>query len=251
MARSAADCAALLGAIAGADPNDPTASPEPVPNYLAGIRRGLRGLRVGVDADWNSKGADPDVARVVREALKVVADLGGEIREVRFPAANAIVADWIPHCGVETAVAHQATYPARKAEYGAALAGLIDTGRSLSGMDYQKIILRRNDFRGRVQTLFEAIDLLVVPALPYASPSLAMMAKLVQDPDMLLGLLRYTAPFNMTGNPTITLPCGFTDGGLPLGFQFVAGHFAEDLLCRAGFAYQEATDWHRRHPALP
>ena len=117
-------------------------------------------------------------------------------------------------------------------------------------MDYQKIILRRNDFRGRVQTLFEAIDLLVVPAMPYASPTLAFMARLVQDPDMLMGLLRYTGPFNMTGNPTITLPCGFTEGGLPLGFQFVAGHFAEDLLCRAGFAYQQATDWHRRHPAV-
>ncbi len=248
MTRSAADCAAMLTAIAGADPNDPTASPEPVANYLAGIRRGLRGLRIGVDRDWNARQTDPDVVRVMDAVLSALAELGVELRPVRFPDAQQIVVDWIPACGVETAVAHEATYPARKSEYGAALAGLIDTGRALSGMEYQKIILRRNDFRGRVQALFEAIDLLVVPVQPYASPTLATMATLVQDQQKLLGLLRYTAPFDMTGNPTITLPCGVTGSGMPLGFQFVAGHFAEDLLCRAGFAYQQATDWHRRHP---
>jgi amidase len=250
MTRSAADCAAMLGAIAGIDPNDPTASPEPVPNYLAGIRRGLRGLRIGVDADWNTTKADPDVVRITSEALKSIAELGGEIREVKFPDSTAIVTEWVPHCAVETAVAHEATYPARKSEYGSALAALLDIGRGLSGMDYQKIILHRNDFRGRVQALFEAIDLLVVPAQPFASPTLSFMTRMIQEPELLPALLRYTAPFDATGNPTITLPGGFTDGGMPLAFQFVAGHFAEDLLCRAGFAYQQATDWHRRHPAL-
>jgi amidase len=250
MTRSAADCAAMLMAIAGPDPEDPTASPEQVANYLADTPRGLRGLRVGIDPDWNSRQTDPEVEQVMGEVLKEVDDLGGEIREVRFPNPQAIVADWIPSCGIETAVAHEGTYPARRSEYGAALAGLIDAGRNLSAMDYQKMILRRIDFRGRVHALFEEIDLLVVPALPYAAPSLETMAKLVQDPERLLGLLRYTAPFDMTGNPTITQPCGFTKLGLPLGFQFVARHFAEDLLCRAGFAYQQSTDWHRRHPPL-
>ena len=248
MTRSAADCAAMLGAIAGIDPNDPTASPEPVPNYLAGIRRGLRGLRIGVDAAWNSAQTDPDVVRIVGEALKVIADLGGDIREVKFPDVTTVVEEWVPHCGIETAVAHEATYPARKSEYGAALAALIDIGRGLSGMDYQKFILHRNDLRGRVQTLFESIDLLVVPAQPFASPTLEFMADMIKQPDLIPALLRYTAPFDLTGSPTITLPGGFTAGGMPLAFQFVARHFAEDLLCRAGYAYQQATDWHRRHP---
>ena len=250
MTRSAADCAAMLGAIAGIDPNDPTASPEPVPNYLAGIRRGLRGLRIGVDAGWNSTKTDPEVVRIVGEALNVIADLGGDIREIRFPDVSAVVDEWVPHCAVETAVAHAATYPARKGEYGSALAALIDIGRGLSGMDYQKIILHRNDLRGRVQALFESIDLLVVPAQPFASPTLDFMTRIIKEPEMLPALLRYTAPFDLTGSPTITLPGGFTAGGMPLAFQFVAGHFAEELLCRAGYAYQQATDWHRRHPAV-
>ncbi len=250
MTRSAADCAAMLGAIAGADDNDPTASQELVPNYLAGIRRGLKGLRVGVDAEWNNKGSDDAVVRSVDGALKVVAELGAEIRPVRFPDAEQVIVDWIPNCAVETAVAHLDTYPARRTEYGPGLAGLIDIGRELSGLDYQKIILRRIDFRGRVAKLFEGIDLLVVPAQPFASPTKAMMARLGEDPALVRGLLRFTCPFDMTGNPSITLPCAFTEQHTPLAFQFVAAPFAEDLLCRAGYAYQQATDWHRQHPEL-
>jgi amidase len=250
MARSAADCAALLGAIAGADDRDPTASQELVPNYLAGVRRGLKGVRVGVDADWNAKGSDASVVRSVEEALKVIEGLGADIRPVRFPDPAQIIVDWIPNCAVETAVAHLETYPERKSEYGPGLAGLIDTGRALSGLDYQQILLRRNDFRGRVAKLFESIDLLVVPAQPFASPTKAMMGRLGEDPSLVQGLLRFTCPFDMTGSPTITLPCAFTEQGTPLAFQFVAPHFAEDMLGRAGYAYQQATDWHRKHPDL-
>jgi amidase len=250
MARSAADTAALLNVLAGADPNDPTASQEPVPNYLAGIKRGIRGLRIGIDPRWNSEGVDAGVTNSLNAALTVITELGAEIREIRFPDPNQIIADWIPHCAVETAVAHEATYPARRAEYGPALASLIDAGRALSGLDYQKIILRRNDFRGRVQALFQQIDLLVIPAQAIASPTLAQMATLGENPDQIMRLLRFTCPFDMTGNPTITLPCAFTAQGTPLAFQFVAAHMAEDLLARAGYAYQQATDWHQRHPAL-
>ncbi|MBK1658538.1 amidase [Paracraurococcus ruber] len=249
MARSAADCGAILGAIAGADPKDPTASLEPMPNYLAGLGRGLRGLRIGVAADFNA-GADAEMLRATEEALRVVAALGGEIREVRFPAVDQVIEDWFPLCAVETAVAHEATYPARKAEYGPALSALIEQGRGVSGLDYQKIVLRRHDFAGRVRALFEGIDLLVVPAQGFASPTVAGMATLGQDPALIARLLRFTCPFDMTGSPTITLPCGFTERGTPIAFQFVSRHFEEDLLTRAGHAYQQATDWHRRHPAL-
>ncbi|MBV8474650.1 MAG: amidase, partial [Hyphomicrobiales bacterium] len=250
MARSAADCAAMLTAIAGPDPRDATASPEPTTNYLAGAERGLRGLRIGVDPEWNARRTDAEVDRAMSEVLTAVAELGGEIRSVQFPESKAIVSDWIPSCGVETAVAHEATYPGRDKEYGPALAGLIDRGRALSALEYQKMILRRIEFCGRVRTLFEEIDLLIAPALPYAAPSLADMAKISQDPERRLSLMQYTAPFNMTGNPTITLPCGFTADGLPLAFQFIARPFAEAKLCRAGHAYQRRTDWHRRHPAV-
>jgi amidase len=250
MARSAVDTAAMLGVIAGSDEKDPTASREPVPNYLAGIDRGVRGLRIGVDAAWNRKGTDARMVQAVDEATATVRELGAEIREVVVPDPSAVIADWSAHCGIETAVAHEATYPARKSEYGPALAGLIDLGRSQSAMDYQKMLLRRLDFTGRLRALFETIDLLLIPAQAFASPTTAEMATLGQDPGKLASLLRCTCPFDASGSPTITLPCGFTEAGTPVAFQFVAPHFREETLFRAGYAYQGATDWHRHHPTL-
>ena len=250
MARSAADAAAMLGAIAGADINDPTASLAPVPNYLDGMKQGIKGLRIGIDARWISEGVDEPTKQAVTGAIKVVEALGGEIREVRFPNPEQVIADWFPLCGIEAAVVHEKTYPSRKNEYGPGLAGIIDLGLAQTGVDYQKIVLRRQDFSGRVRAMFGDIDLLLIPTTGVASPTVAQMSAFGEDADMLSAILRYTCPFDMTGSPTITLPAGFTSANTPIAFQFVARHFEEDLLVRAGWHYQQATDWHRRHPPL-
>jgi amidase len=250
MTRSAADAGAMLGAIAGSDPHDPTARQEAVPDYLAEIGVGVRGMRIGVDEAWNSDGVDPLALATVTAAIAAFRDLGATIVDVTMPDPTQAIADWFPNCAVETAVAHEATYPARKAEYGPALAALIETGRALSGLDYQKILLRRHDFRGRVAAMFADIDALLVPAYPFGPLSLERMRTLGEQPDLLVGLLRYTCPFDMTGNPTITLPGGFSDAGLPIAFQLVGPDLGEPALVRAGAAFQSITDWHRRHPVL-
>jgi amidase len=250
MVRSTVDAAAMLGVIAGRDNNDPTAALDPVPDYLATIGEGIRGLHIGVDPRWNSEDVEAPVSRTVEAALDTLGALGAELRRVDFPDATQVNVDWRVLCGVEAAVAHEATFPSRRGEYGPLLAGLLDAGRAVSGLDYQKILLRRNDFRGRVQALFETIDLLVIPALAYAAPTEAKMATRGSSPEIGRTMLRYTGPFDMSGNPTITLPGGFTDAGLPIGFQIVAPHMREDLLFRAGFAFQQATDFHRRRPPL-
>jgi len=102
MARSAVDCGAILGAIAGADPNDPTAVLEPVPDYLADLRGSLRGTRIGVDRRWTSDGVDAAATKVFQDALRVATDLGAEIHEIVFPDPTAMITDWFPLCGVET-----------------------------------------------------------------------------------------------------------------------------------------------------
>ena len=250
MARSAADCGAMLGVIAGADPKDPTSVPLAVPDYLSDLSGHLRGVRIGVDRRWTSEGVDAAAGKALAEGLRVAAELGADIKEVTFPDPAALIDDWFPLCGVEAAVAHEATYPSRKSEYGPGLAGLLDLGLAQSGTDYQKIVLRREAFRGAVRALMETVDLLAVPAQGFAAPTLATMAKLTEDPSLITGLLRFTCPFDMTGSPTITLPAGFTDGGGPVAFQFVGRHFEEARLVRAGDAFQRKTDWHKRHPAL-
>jgi amidase len=250
MARSAADCGAILGAIAGADPKDPTAVQVDVPDYISNLSGDLRGVKVGVDRRWTSEGVDAATCKAFAEALRVAAELGAEIKDVIFPDPTAVIADWFPLCGIEAAVAHEATYPSRKAEYGPGLAGVIDLGLQQSGTDYQKIVLRREAFRGEVRALMGTVDLLAIPAQAFAAATLTKMATLTEDPDLLGGLLRFTCPFDMTGSPTITLPAGFTESGGPVAFQFVGSHFDEARLVKAGDAFQRKTDWHNRHPSL-
>ncbi len=249
MARSAADCGAMLGLIAGADANDPTALREPVPDYMSGDATQLAGLRVGIDPD-DAGGLDEPVRAAFDGAARVLRALGADVRPVRFPDPADAINDWPAACAVETAVAHQATFPAQRAAYGPGLAGLLDLGRSVSGIDLQKIWLRRRAFAGRVTALFEAIDLLLIPAQPLASPTRKQMDELGVDPAGFARLVRFTAPFNMSGHPAITLPAGFTPQGLPVAVQLVAARLNEALLVRAGMAFQRETDWHCRHPKL-
>jgi amidase len=250
IARSAADTGALLAAIAGPDPLDPTASQLPVPDYLSLMTRGVRGLRIGIDRAWTIDRVDAPTQGALKDALGVVQTLGATLRDIEFPDATQAVLDWVPLCAAETAVAHEATFPARRSEYGPGLAGLLDAGHSLSAMDYQKLWLRRADFRGRVTALFQDVDLLLIPATAFAAPTVERMSTFGEDAELFSGMLRYTCPFDLTGHPTITLPGGKTAEGAPIAFQFVAPHFAEHLLIQAGWAFQRATHWHQRHPTL-
>src|SRR5206468_519933 len=100
------------------------------------------------------------------------------------------------------------------------------------------------------RALFQDIDLLLIPCTPFVSPKIEEMTRIGDDPVLRAAILRYTGPFDTSGSPTITLPGGFTDAGMPIGFQLVAGHFDEVLLIRAGAAFQRVTRWHARHPAM-
>ena len=248
MCRNAADTGAVLGVIAGIDTYDPTASPMPVPNYLAGLERGIDGLRFGFDPKYNSRGVDRDMVTTVRKTLTTLTAMGAELREVTFPKTDVVVEEWRAHCGIETAFAHRRTYPKQKERYGPALASLIDLGLSLSASDYQRILLNRYDFSGKVKALFQDIDILVVPAQGQASPTLEQRKMSRKNPEATASLLRFTAPFDLTGSPALTMPSGFTKTGLPVAIQFVGRHFEEDILIRAGHAYQSETDWHNQHP---
>lgn len=249
MARSAVDTGILLGAIAGRDPNDPTALLAPVPNYLTAITSDLRGLRIGVDAGWNSDNVDADTQFILAEAIKVFSELGAETVNIQFPDVAQTVADWVPNCAVEAAVAHKATYAAHKEQYGSVLAAVVGAGHAISGMEYQEILLRRMAFRGRVDAVFGAIDLLLTPVQPFAPLTLAKIQTLGEQPGLIAMLQRYTCPFDMSGHPTLTLPGGFTQNGMPIGFQLAAGHLNEVVLVRAGAAFQGVSAWHCRHPA--
>jgi len=250
MTRSAADAAAVLAAIAGADPADPTALIAPVPGYGNDLDGGVRGLRIGVDAAFNTLDVDPAVATTLQEAEAVFRGLRAEIVPVRLPAPEAVIAGWLPLCAVEMALAHEATYPAQAERYGPIVKTVIELGRRTSGIEIARILREREAFRGRVARMFQGCDLLLCPALPGPPPTVHAVASGDYDPKAAALRLRFTAPFDMTGGPTITLPGGFTPDGLPLAIQLAGRHLAESTLLRAGAAFQGATDWHRRHPPV-
>ena len=251
MTRSAADAGAMFMAMAGSDPNDPTSLDEPVPDCLAGIDQGIRGLRVGFDPRFIYDVCAKDTAQVIDDARKVLADLGATVVEIAMPSKTSVMyKEWAKFCGVETAVAHEKYYPARKAEYGPVLADLIELGRGLSAQELMHIYHARLVFNGQLRKLFKNIDLLLVPVHPFGNPSAEQLDQIFKTPNGIDDVLRFTAPFDMSGSPAMTLPGGFDAKGMPIGFQLIGAHLSEALLVRATHAYQGATDWHRRHPSL-
>ena len=250
LCRSARDAAAMLGAIAGADPKDPTALRAPVPDYLSGIDGGVRGLRVGVAPAFVALGCDADAVASVEGARRALSGLGAEIIEVAFPDASQILKDWFTLCAVEAASFHADTYPSRRSDYGSILATFLDIATGVSAADMHRVAVRRLAFRGRVEAVFESIDLLLLPVQGLSGPTMAGVLEAAETERGIENLLRYACPFNMTGQPTITLPAGATASGRPVGVQLVGRHLDEALLCRAGHALQTVTDWHKRHPAL-
>lgn len=248
MARSAQDCAAILQAIAGWDANDPTSIDSPVQDYMAGVGRSIRGMKIGIDRTYASFGVDADVVEALEGAIAVFEDLGARIVDVSFPDYEDLVARWIMMCSVEAAIAHEETYPDRAGEYGPELSQLIDEGRRTPGIDVARGTQLRLAFTEALATLFRDIDCMLIPTMPVPIPTLEKMGEYGGDPSVLNGLLRFTAPFDFSGSPAITLPIGLDRRGLPLSMQLVAPHLREDTLIRAGHAYQTMTDWHRMMP---
>jgi amidase len=247
MARSALDCAWVLRAIAGADADDLTAAPVPVPDYVAAIDAGVRGKRIGlpaalVDLDSDSRHTLEGAAQTLRQA-------GAEVVQVALPSHfEQASRDWIALCAVETALAHEATYPSQADGYGPVLADLIEAGRRTPAVDYARLQHRRAAITGALDNLLASLDLLLMPVMGTAAWSLERLAAAGRDAEAVAARLRYTAPFDLTGHPTLTLPGGMTSDDMPTGFQIVGRAFHESAILAAGHAFQQATEWHLKHP---
>jgi amidase len=249
MARSAAGAAAILSAIAGADPRDATAERIAVPNYVAELGEGVGGVAIGVDWAAIEQDCDDAVVTGLRHAAEVLQDQGARIREITLPSADIQAMMVLGVAGM--ANVHRATYPARADEYGPAIRQLLDLGLATSAIDLAAAINVANDFRGRLRALFDDVDLILAPATAtVARPAGAIEAEMGGEPDAVPRILRFTMPFNVSGSPTITFPSGFSER-LPTAAQIVAPHFAESLLLRAGHAFQSNTDWHLHQPPFP
>ena len=248
MARSAADCAAILQAIAGWDANDPTSLDVSVPDYMDALGKSVRDMRIGIDREFSFRGVDQQVVDAVEDALDVFSQLGARIVDVTVPDYDLLVDVWVMMCAIETAAAHKETFPARADEYGPDLAQLILQGHATTGVEAAQGHHLRIAFSSALEAMFGGIDCMLCPTMPTPTPSLAEMAGYGSDPDVLGAIMRFTAPFDFSGSPTITLPNGFDQAGMPLSMQIVGPKLGEAAIIRVADAYQNATDWHRRMP---
>jgi len=254
MARRVADAAVTLQAIAGWDEHDSTALREPVPDMLAALRAGVHGLRLGIDRRFCADGTDPQLLAAIEAALATWSRLGAEIVSIEMPAAaDALIEAWFTICLAEAAKAHAATFPSRATEYGEYFREFLGLGMTITAEQYRTADELRQRFSERFHAVLAQVDAMVCPAGGCTFPATAEelyggMATIA--PYFGLVQMQFTVPANFAGTPTLTLPCGVAQSGTPYALQLLGRRLSEPMLCRIGHAYEEATDWHARHPSV-
>ncbi len=245
MTRTVEDCALMLQALAGHDPADPASSREPVADYSAGLTSGVKGLRVGIPRDYFFHDVKPEVSAAFEAAMATLSKLGAEVREVQIPsiwAAPALMVIML----TEAFAYHARDLRERPGLYGEVLREKLLAGALFTADEYVQAQRLRSRLREDTHRALEEVDVLATPTTPGTAPAF----KTVLDPDFPFARSNM-APFNMTGLPTLALPCGFSPDGLPISLQLAGRPFEEAAVLRAGYAYEQATEWHRRRPTLP
>ena len=247
MTRTVEDAARMLGVMAGRDPKDPTSLPAAVPNYVAEAGGGLAGLTVGVDRDYIGAGVAPEVVAVVEDALGLLQTAGARIVDIRMPDCADLVQGWAITCGVECALAHAATWPSRQEDYGPDLARLLAFGLAAKAMDYARLERARERFRAELDARFSEVQAIAAPCM-ITSPPLTDFGTRVPEEGM-APFIQFTAPFDYSGHPTITLPVGLDGEGVPRAFQLIGPRLGEAVLVRLGSAFETAAGF-EAHPEL-
>jgi aspartyl-tRNA(Asn)/glutamyl-tRNA(Gln) amidotransferase subunit A len=253
LARTAEDCALLLGLMAGADPEDPTTSVAPVPDYMAATRASLKGLRIGVPMAFYVDDLDAEVARILDETIAVLKREGADIVKVELPDQRQLSSACQLVLAVEAAAFHKRWLIERPQDYGAQVLKRLQNGLAVPGVSYLEALRWRGAALAAHVAATAGVDALIAPVAPVPAPTIAESD--VRDApnaeSVIQRLTRFTRPVNYLGLPALAIPCGFTAGGVPVGMQLIGRSFDESTLLTIGAAFQRATDFHDRVPALP
>ena len=253
LARTAGDLARLLGVVAGHDPADPSSSRRAVPDYEAGLDRGVAGLRLGVPRNFFFDGVEPAVGRALDTALAALEGAGARRVAVTVPAAEHLTELGRTVVYTEAAALHGHWLRTRPQDYSPQVRARVATGVAIPAAAYAEALqLRALLLRRFCDEVFGDCDVLVTPALAIEVPTLAAtdVGGSASMWSTIARLLQCVAPFNFLGVPALSLPVGFTPAGLPVGLQLVGRPFAEATLLGVAAAYQRLTDWHERLPPV-
>ena len=241
------DCALLLQAMAAHDPQDPASAKNPVPSYTADLKKGAGGLRIGVVRNWHEvdNRVNPAVQAGIDGAIEVFRAQGAHIREVTLPSLFEFQA-----CGSlilisEAYALHEKWMLTRREDYGEMLRDRLTLGALVSGADYVQALRRRQELCDAVTAAMADLDILLTAGAPSEAPRFDEMPKWGS-----LGVPGFTIPFNVTGQPAMSICSGYGAGHMPLSIQLAARPFEDATLLRACHAYEAATPWRGMRPAL-
>jgi aspartyl-tRNA(Asn)/glutamyl-tRNA(Gln) amidotransferase subunit A len=246
IAKRVSDAAVILQAIAGYDAKDKFSADRPVDNYVAALEEKLEPLVIGVPRKFFFDDLDPEVASAMKHALDVLRTFSKEIRDVELEVPTQRTLQ-----GAES-YAYHAEFAKRTPElYQPETLRRIQNGANVDQAEVDRRLRLLAKFRREIGEVFKDVDVLVTPTVPIPPPTIA---ELKQNPDQLrereLILLRNTRPLNVWGLPAISVPCGFTESGLPIGIQIAGSHWHESRILQLAQAYEKATAWHKRQPPL-
>ena len=243
LARTVEDAAMVLNAIAGYDAEDPGSADVTVDDFTSHLGRDIHGLRVGVPRDPFWLNLNPEVQQACEAALDVLRDLGATVTDIDLPL-QAATPRLMALIYAEAAAYHIDMLQEHGDAYGPDVRSRIETGLKVPATVYLNEQRIRTQLIEETRQVFKTVDVLVSPTCATTAPAFAD-ADGVQNE-----IVRLTAPYDVTGIPAISIPCGFDANGLPVGLMLGGRHFDEVTLCRVAHAYEQANDWHTRRPPV-
>ncbi|MCH7801415.1 MAG: aspartyl/glutamyl-tRNA amidotransferase subunit A [Chloroflexi bacterium] len=252
MTRTVEDCALMLRVIAGYDPRDPSTSADPVPDYTAKLEDTLRGMRVGLpDEMFDFDGVDPQVKAGVEKAVTLLEELGVEAERVSLPTSAQSGAVFLAIADVDSAAFHSDWLRTRGDDYDWSTRTRLESASLAPATAYLRAQRARELIRREMLDTLDRCDVIIMPSSPTISPTIESATGSpggYYQGRLDLSRRRYTSPAALAGLPSLSVPCGFSDTGLPMGMQITGKPFAEETLFQVGHAYEQATDWHTRKP---
>jgi aspartyl-tRNA(Asn)/glutamyl-tRNA(Gln) amidotransferase subunit A len=244
MARRVEDAALLLQILAGYDPEDPASLPVAVDDYMSQLGDGVAGWRVALADDAYFHQVDPAVWQAVEAAASIFTQLGANVERISLPEIPLAAQTNTLMTTSDGASVYREQMANRPEDFGVDVLRRLQFGAAFTSSEYSQARRTQAILRRDFEQFFADWNILLTPATPIPAP-------LIEGPDAVEQarlLTRFTSPFNLTGLPAISIPCGFNPEGLPLGLQLIARHWDEARLLQAAYAYQNATDWHLHHP---
>ena len=252
MTRTVEDTAITMNVIAGHDPKDVASAKVDIPDYTSALTGDVKGLRIGIVKEYFEAPLDPQVRKAVMDAISLLESMGAEIKEVSYPMFNQSQAISSTVLMAEATAYHRDLLEKDGHQLYEPVRQRLEAGLFISAAEYLRAQQARSIFDQEGRRLLDEVDLLAGPTEPVTAPEILASKVMAgeQEVGVVGALTQYTRPYNINGFPAISVPCGFSDDGMPIGLQLAGRPFDELTVLRAAHAYEQANDWHTRRPPI-